>query len=92
MAFVSVSEERSFSIIRRIKRWFSSTMRNDSLNNQMFKNIQKNLLDSINFQVIADNFAKARKALVNYWAYSKSHRKQFLQVKLTQIHCVIIAF
>ena len=33
----------------------------------MFANICKNLLDNINLQAVADDFAEANKTLINYF-------------------------
>ena len=57
IALVSASSERSFSVMRRIKTWLRTSTTDNSLNNRMFANIHKNLLDNINLQAVADDFA-----------------------------------
>ena len=42
-------------------------MRDNNLNNRTFANIRKNLLDNINLQANADDFAKANETLTNYF-------------------------
>ena len=42
-------------------------MTDNSLNNQMFADIHKNLLDNINLQAVADEFVKASKTQINYF-------------------------
>ena len=66
IALVSAFAERCFSVMRRIKIWLRSNMR-DSPIDQMFSNIRKNMLDNINLQAVADDFAKASETLINYF-------------------------
>ena len=51
----------------RIKTWLRSSMTDNSLNNRMFANIHKNLLDNINLQAVADDFVKASQIQINYF-------------------------
>ena len=53
--------------MRKIKSWLSSTMRDNSLYNRIFANIHLNLLENINSQAVADDFAKANETLINYF-------------------------
>ena len=66
IALVLASAERSFSVMRKIKAWLRSTVTDNSVNNRMFSNIHKNLLDNVNLQTVADDFAKASETLINY--------------------------
>ena len=43
-------------------------MRDSNLNNRMFANIHKNLLDYTNLQYVADDFAKASQMRINYFS------------------------
>ena len=67
IALVSASAERSFNVMRRIKTWLRSTVTDNSLNNRMFPNIHKNLLDNINLSAVADEFVKASQTRMNYF-------------------------
>ena len=47
--------------MRRIKTWLRSNTRDNSPIDRMFSNIHKNLLDNINLQDVADDFASKQK-------------------------------
>ena len=66
ITLVSASAKSSFSVMRRIKTWLRSTMRDNS---RMFANIHMNVFDNINLQTVADNFAKPSDTVINcVWA------------------------
>ena len=54
----SCEAERSFSALRRVKTWLRSTMTHDRLNNVMMCHVHKNILDSLDCNIIAKQFVE----------------------------------
>uniref|UniRef100_A0ABD2W6P2 HAT C-terminal dimerisation domain-containing protein n=1 Tax=Trichogramma kaykai TaxID=54128 RepID=A0ABD2W6P2_9HYME len=52
--------ERSFSVLKRIKNMYRSTMLDDRLSSLTIMSIEKEILRSLNFDGIIDNFARAK--------------------------------
>ena len=52
----SASAERTFSVMRRIKTYLRTTMSSNSLNNCMFTNIHKEMIDELNAEKLAEKF------------------------------------
>ena len=65
IALVLAFAERCFCVMRRIKTWLRSNIR-DSPIDRMFSNIHKNLLDNINLQAVAMTLP-ASEILINYF-------------------------
>ena len=53
--------------MRRIKTLLKSNMTDNSINNGMFASIYLNLLDNINLQAVADDFASKLNANKLFW-------------------------
>ena len=66
ITLVSAFAERCFSVMRRIKTWLRSNMR-DSPIDRMFSNIHKNMFDNINLQAVADGFASKKNTNKLFW-------------------------
>ena len=61
------SAERSFSTMRRLKTWLRSTSGGNHLNNIMFANLHKQLLDEVNIEQIAATFISASEDSRHYF-------------------------
>lgn len=64
-ALTNCSDERSFSVLKRIKNYLRSTTLSNRLNALALLNIENNMLNDINVKSLINNFAekKARKKL-----------------------------
>lgn len=56
MPLATASCERSFSVMRRVKTWVRSKSGQNHLNNVMFAHIHKDIMDKINFEMVARAF------------------------------------
>jgi hypothetical protein len=59
LSFAGVVEcERSFSALRRLKTWLRSTMSQTRLNAVAVIHVHQNICDTIDIEVLVDNFIK----------------------------------
>ena len=56
MPATNAASERSFSVMRRLKTYLRSTMRQSRLNHLMLLNINKQKIDDLDINIIADEF------------------------------------
>ena len=67
MPLTTASCERSFSVMRRLKTWVRSRSGQNHLNNIMFAHIQKDAMDNINMENVANDFINANETRKLYF-------------------------
>ena len=58
MPATNAASERSFSAMRRLKTYLRSTMRQSRLNHIMLLNINKQKIDDLDINTVADEFVR----------------------------------
>ena len=58
MPATNAASERSFSAMRRLKTYLRSTMRQSRLNHIMLLNINKQKIDDLDINTVADKFVR----------------------------------
>ena len=67
MPATNAASERSFSAMRRLKTYLRSTMHQSRLNHIMLLNINKEKIDNLNINTIADEFVQGNEHRLRFF-------------------------
>ena len=75
MPSTNAVSERSFSAMRRLKTYLRSTMRQIRLNHVLLLNMHKERLDSLDLDIIANDFVREMNTALEFLAISRGTSK-----------------